>query len=275
MRSWQANILGIAVAGGVVAGGLLVNAPEAEANGPSNPMRLVPPPVAGHGTGEIPLGEAMELWGQPSRLNLFFTNDSTDEVIRTYADAWRAAGFDPKINRQDRVSNVSMVEKSSGLMRTVSVIDDQNQRMVIPGLTDVRIAPELTPRHAPVPVPDNVHEYLAHTDDDGSSVSYSGSYLVPLHPSEVAEFYRTEMKKLGYKPNENATVKHVKSGEMVEFIRGPEFVQIVATRPDGGRLEGLRRAGKIGKDFDPEGTALVVLTHTRLISDETQPGSKQ
>jgi hypothetical protein len=274
MRHWQANILGAVVAAGVVVGGLLVNAPEAEANGPTNPMRLVPPAVAGHGTGEIPLGEGMELWGQPSRLNLFWTSDSADEVIRTYSDAWKAAGFEPKTTKQDRVSSVSMVEKASGLMRTITVIDTQDQRMVIPGLTDVRIAPELTPRHAPVPVPETARSYMAHVDDDGSSVSYSGSYLIPIRPAEVAEFYRVEMKKLGYRQNDDAAVKHIKAGEIVEFSRGPEFVQVVATRPDAGRLEEVMRAGKLDKKLDPDGTALVVITHTRGLEDGAQAGSK-
>lgn len=275
MRQWQANILGCVVAAAVVAGGLLVDAPEAKANGPANPMRLVPPPVAGHGVGEIPLSEGLELWGQPSRLNLFWTTDSAEEVARTYSDAWKAAGFEPKTTKQDQVTSITMVDKSSGLMRTVTVIDSHDQRMVIPGLTDIRIAPDLTPRHAPVPVPENARSYMAHVDDDGASVSYSGSFLIPIRPADVAEFYRVEMKKLGYRQNEDTAVRHLKAGEVVEFVRGSEFVQVVATRPDAGKLDELTRSGKLDRKFDSEGTALVVLTHTRTLEpDGSGAGSK-
>jgi len=274
MKAWQANIVGAGVAGLVVGGGLFVGAPDVEAAGPSNPVRLVAPPVSGHGVMEVPVGEALEMWGQPSRLNVFWTLDSVDEVARTYVDAWKTAGFDPRQKKVDQVTNVSAIDKSTGLMRGVTIIDSGDERIVLPGLTDIRVAPDTTPANAPVPVPSNATRYLANVADDTTTVSYSASYLVPMSAERTLDFYRLEMGKLGYTPKKNADVSHIRSGSAAEFERGAEWVQVIADEPDAKKIEEARKSGLLEKDDVLGKAAHVFVTHVRQIMEEPAKGAK-
>ena len=51
--------------------------------------------AAGRPAGEIPVGDDLEVSGQPMRLSLFYTADPPGRVIAFYADAFRARGLLP------------------------------------------------------------------------------------------------------------------------------------------------------------------------------------
>lgn len=271
LPGWLANVAGVGVAGAVVVGGLFLGAPDVAANGPSNPLRLSAPRSTGHSQGEVPVGETLELWGQPSRLNMFWTSDTTDQIVRTYVDAWKAAGFEPRINKIDLVTHVAIVEASTGLMRSVTILEAGDQRTVLPGLTDIRVAPDLTTARAPVPIPSDASGYLAHVADDTNSVSYSASYAAPQLPSGIADYYRAEMTKLGYTERTNPDVRRIKNGVAVEFERGPEFVQIIANANDPTKLDQLQRQANLPAESLTGKASFVSLTHIRQI---VQPGAK-
>lgn len=237
---------GVAAALAVLALGLLAGAESAEADGTHR--------TAGFGAaasasaaGEIALGDGMELFGRPSQLSLFWTTDSTEQVIQSYASAWRAAGLEPEVRDLGRASTVFSVEKSTGLMRSVSVFEAGEERLVVPGLSDVRGTPDFSARRAPVPVPENARGYFAQTTDDITAISYSANYLVPLAPRRAVDFYRVELGKLGYEESPGFAPQGSASG--AQFERGPETVMVVAMPTEDGA----------------KNTAFVVVNHQRAV----------
>lgn len=254
MRPWQANLVGVGVAGLVVGAGLVLGAPEAIANGPAQPRTLNAPPSTGDGTGEVPVGDSLVLWGRPSKLGLFWTTDKVDSIARTYADAWSKAGMDVKVRRVDLVTSVSAIEEQTGLMRSVTIIDRKDERIVMPGLMDIRVAPDVTPAKAPVPVPENASAYMSHVADDASSVSYSGSYIVPIASDQVVAFYEQELGREGYVAREKK--KTLKTGASIEFERDSEWISIVATDDVPAK----------GAPADVEVVSTVIVTHVRRLA---------
>lgn len=249
MRPIYANLCGAGVAGGVLALGLLLGG-EAEADAPARAATLAAPERLVEGTGEVPLGESMEIWGRPSRLSIFWTQDSREEVLRVYSEAWSSAGLKPTVKVIDQVSSVSAIDPETGLMRSVSVLEAGEERIVMPALVDVRALPDVTARGAPVPIPENARAYLAQVADDAVSVSYNAHFLVPLTPGRAVEFYERELGQLGYQPATDGLMNGLAPGSAGgEFSRGPEWVSVVASNTD-----------------DHEGRAsFVVVTHTRKV----------
>ena len=234
MKSWIANLLGAGAAAAALGVGLVAGAPEAAAGaGPARTTTLSTPD-RGDPDGEVSLGESMQVWGRPTRLSMFHTSDTTEQVIDLYTEAWKDVGVTPPvIKRLDRVTSVSVLEEKTGLMRSVTVQDMGEERLVMPSLVDIRVFPDLGTRAAPVPVPENAKGYSGQAADDAMSISYHATYLAPMSPKTAIAFYRQELVPLGYaeKPSE------LKSSvaEAVAFVRGPERVEVVAanTQEDG------------------------------------------
>ena len=256
MRPWIANVLGLGVGGLVVGAGLVLSAPDASANGPSHPQTLGALP-AGDSAAEIPLGDNLQLMGRPARLGVFWTSDSTEKVAQTYMDAWSSFQLPPHVIAIDKVTSVTAVDTSegpgTGLMRSVTIIDQGDTRMVVPGLSDTSQPLDFTPRKAPVPVPDTAVAYSATSADDGGSVSYSGTYMVPLSASRVIDFYEKELGKDSYKVSKAR--KKVNGGAIIEFERGPEWISVIARDKD------------LGHDAKSKGLASadVMITHVRTL----------
>lgn len=251
MRGWQANVLGVVGAAGVLAAGLVFGAPAAQANGPSSAARFGFADVSAEGDGEISMGAGLEIWGQPSQLSLFWTPDAPSEITRTYLDAWETAGLVTDEKRMGNMTVVSALEESTGLMRTVTVLEGQgDDRLVLPGLTDIRALPDPTPTGAPVPIPENAKAYLAHVADDVWSLAYNGTFLVPMAPDRIVRFYEVELSKLDYQ----LTPGFAASGraDAAEWARGNELVSVAAT----------------AFDKDNPNSSFVVVTHTRAINSE-------
>ncbi len=264
MRGWQANLIGVGVAGAVVAAGMLAGSDDARANGPSHPMRLAAPPASSHGTRDVPLGDALQLWGEPARVDLFWTTDSVNEVARTYVDAWKAAGFDAQVHTIDAVTSVAALDTHTGLMRSVTILSSGDERVVLPGLTDMRVLPDTSPAGAPVPIPETAHAYIASSADDTTSISYNGTYMVPLKPERTIAFYRVEMGQRGYAEVSKPDLRRVHNGLTVEFTRGQEWVRVVASGPDKAKVQAAQRAGEIPEDANGE-SSFVTVTHVRRL----------
>lgn len=251
MRAWQANVLGAVGAAGVLAAGLVFGAPAAQANGPSSPVHLGFVDGHGEGTGEIAMGAGLEIWGQPSQLSLFWSPDEPGDITRTYLDAWETAGLITDEKRMGNMTVVSALEESTGLMRTVTVLEGQgDDRLVLPGLTDVRSLPDPTPTGAPVPIPENAKAYLAHVADDVVALAYSGTFLVPMRPDRIVRFYEVELAKLNYEPTSGMAARG--QADASEWSRGNELVSVAAT----------------AFDKDNPNSSFVVVTHTRAINGE-------
>lgn len=251
MRAWQANMLGGVAAAGVLAAGLVVGAPATEANTPAGQVRLgvVNRPV--EGGGEVPLGDGLEIWGQPVQLSLFWTPDETDTVTTSYLDAWESAGLVTSEKRMGNVSIVSALDESTGLMRSVTVLEHESgERLVLPGITDIRSMPDPTPTGAPVPVPDNAKAYMAHVADDVVALTYSGSFIVPMAPSRIVRFYEVELGKAGYVPSPRMSAGA--RSDVAEWTRGPESITVAASA-----LEKQDAA-----------SSFVVVTHARTLLDQ-------
>ena len=256
MRAWQANLVGVGTAGLVVASGLLLSAPDAIADGPANPRTLSAPPSSGNAVGEIPVGDSIMLAGRPSKLSVFWTSDPTDKIVRTYQDSWAKADLYPEVKVIDRVTGVSAVDSKTGLMRVVTIIDQGQERMVLPNITDIRVAPQLSPRSAPVPVPEGVSQFMGHTADDTTSLSYNATYRAPYSSEQMIAFYQAELGREGYQVSE--AKKSLKGGAVIEFTRGLEWIWVVAT--DEPQLDAA------------QGTAssLMVVTHVRSYAPPTE-----
>lgn len=225
MQAWAANIMGGVGAAAILAGGLVVGAPATEANAPARAVSVGAAPSV-DGSAEVQIGDGLEVWGQPMQLNLFRTEDDSDTVVRTYRDAWEKADLLVTERREAGMATVSALEESTGLMRTVAVLDGGGQRLVLPSVTDIRKLPDPTPRGAPVPVPSNAKAYLAHAADDVVSVSYNGTFIVPLAPERVLRFYEIELGKAGYEPAPG--MKASGRAETADWVRGPERVTVAA-----------------------------------------------
>jgi hypothetical protein len=185
-------------------------------------------------------------------------------------DAWKAAGFDPRLQSLDKVTSVSAFEMRTGMMRSVTILDSGDERVVMPGLTDMRVLPDTSPMTAPVPIPETAHSYIATVADDTTSVSYNGTYTVPLRSDRAVEFYKVEMEKLGYKEDTKPDLRRIHGGASIDFIRGGEWVRIVATGPDKAKIEAAKRSGELPADTDGQ-TSFVTITHVRKLDQpETQ-----
>ncbi len=252
MQAWQANILGLGAALAALSAGLWAGAPEASATGPAQ-RATVAAPQAEEQDDEVAIGDSMQLWGQPTRLSMFHTDDTTDEVVQAYLDAWKRDDAEPIVKRLDRLASVAVVDPESGLMRSVMVQDMGETRLVIPSLTDVRAFPDLSERGSPVPVPENALHYTGQVADDATSLSYHGSYTTTMSSATAIEFYRRELTAAGY-AERRSDFKSAKA-DAVDFVRGPETVQVLATTME----EGGKRA------------TFVVVQHTREIQQGELP----
>lgn len=259
MRAILANAVGAVAALSALGLGLVVGAPEAGADRSPAARRPLggPPPRLVEGNGETPLGDGLEVLGRPTRMSAFWTRDEPRLVADLYAEEWRRAGLEPEVRVIDRVTSVSAMDKATGLMRQVTIMDSGEDRLVLPGMTDLRQLPDLSPSSAPVPIPETARNYDGQFADDATALNFHGSYVVPNEPEEVVAFYRDELVKRGYAELEAFGRSTAAGSSGAEFQREREFVRIVATDTEerGERAEGARGA-------------LVVVTHARAIVDE-------
>lgn len=151
--------------------------------------------------GEIPIGDALEVSGQPMRLSVFHTADLPSRVVRFYADAFRARGLIPILSGEDAPAHVSAFDPGDGLQRFVSALSQgDGNTLVMTGTVDPRRPAMLLPGADGVsfPVPSERRALLGFRSRDGEARAESARFLSSLSVGEVSRFYRQALGREGY-----------------------------------------------------------------------------
>lgn len=194
--------LRVALALGLAAATLLAGAAAggAFAEDAGGPAAGVPPSAAG----QIRVGDALEVSGQPMRLSLSYTADVPCRVVRFYADAFLARGLLPVLSLPDSPAHVSAFDPRDGLQRFVTAVaQPDGQTLVLTGSVDARNPPQLLrgAASASLPVPTEHRAFLGFRSRDGEARAESARYLTALSAGEIAGFYREKLGRDGYLEN--------------------------------------------------------------------------
>ena len=151
--------------------------------------------------GEIPVGDALEVNGQPMQLSIFYTSDPPEKVVQFYADAFEARGVMPILSGTPQLSHVAGFDRRDGLERFISALPEpRGQTLVLVGVTNPRRPPRLNrgPDDAGFPIPPENRGYLGYRSSDAGAEAESGQYVSSLPPSEVLAFYRSTLPARGW-----------------------------------------------------------------------------
>lgn len=162
---------------------------------------LPDPPPAHRESGQIPVGDALVVNGQPMQLSVFYTADRPSQVADFYSAAFRGRGLIPVATSDLQLGHVSAFDPADGLQRSVTALREASgQTLVLLAVSDPsRIA--LHPsREADVsyPVPDDHRAFLGYSSEDGNARAHSGQFVTNLAPARVADFYRLRLSAQGY-----------------------------------------------------------------------------
>lgn len=174
--------------------------------------------------GEIPIGDALEVSGQPMRLSIFYTGDSPSRVAAFYADAFRARGLLPILSAPGTPAHVSVFDPGDGLQRFVSALGQPDgQTLVLTGTVDPRRPAELLDSAAgsSLPIPKEHRAFFGFRSQDGEGHAESAEFSSALSVREVAGFYRQSFGRAGY-------VESVGGGEGLLLFRRPGATVAVA-----------------------------------------------
>jgi hypothetical protein len=153
------------------------------------------------GAGEIRIGDALVVNGQPMQLSVFYTSDPAERVIEFYASSFREKGLVPIARSEGRLGHVSVLDPQDGLQRFITALPGPGgQTMVMTGAVDPRRAPHLVSagRRAPFPVPEEHRAYLGYSSDDAGAKATAGQFVTALAPERVREYYRSELGARGF-----------------------------------------------------------------------------
>jgi hypothetical protein len=181
--------------GGAWAGGAFAKAGAGKApRGPADPGYT-------NSAGEIGVGDALEVSGQPMQLSLFYTSDAPLKVIGFYADAFQARGVMPIATGDNRMAHVAGFDPHDGMQRFITAIPQPDgNTLVMVGVTNPRKPPKFVnaANAAGFPVPPENRGFLGYRSDDGAARSESGQYVSSLSTEQLAAFYREKLGALGY-----------------------------------------------------------------------------
>ena len=170
--------------------------------------------------GEIAVGDALSVNGQPMQLSIFFTSDAPERVVGFYAEAFRARGLTPV----GSAVHVSAFDPRDGWQRFITAMPQSGgQTMVMVGATNPRRPPQLVnaAKSAGFPVPQENRGFLGYKSEDAGSKAETAQFMSSLPPSEVAAFYRKELAALGWtERNQDA------SADLVAFSKGGEILSV-------------------------------------------------
>ena len=198
-----AAVLGAAavLAGGSWAGGAFSRAEAA----PGRPPRATDGQgYPGGREGEIPIGDALVVNGQPMQLSLFVTDDLPPRVIEYYRAAFEKRGLIPIAHAEESLGHVSVFDPEDGLQRFITAVPQPDgQTMVMVGITNPRKAPRFTLAAAsmPFPVPAEQRGFLGYESKDGATKSQNGQFASPLTAQASLAFYRKALAAQGYAEN--------------------------------------------------------------------------
>jgi hypothetical protein len=150
--------------------------------------------------GEIPVGDSLEVNGQPMQLSIFYTSDDARQVARFYADAFSARGVLPIVSL-DGYAHVAGFDPKDGLERFITALPQPNgQTLVLVGVTNPRRPPRFTrgANAAGFPVPEENRGYMGYRSSDAGAQAESGQYASSLPPADVLAFYRRELPARGW-----------------------------------------------------------------------------
>jgi len=170
---------------------------------PGRPPRAGLPegPTAQRESAEIPVGDALEVNGQPLQLSVFYTADHPSQVADFYAAAFRARGLLPIAAGDGHLGHVSVFDPVDGLQRSVTALEEPSGlTLVLLAVSDPRRI-SLLPGRSPeefVPLPDDHRAFLGSTSQDSKARAQSGQFVTRLSPAEVADFYRQALAHQGY-----------------------------------------------------------------------------
>jgi len=170
--------------------------------------------------GEIAVGDALNVSGQPMQLSIFFTGDSAARVVAFYAEAFRARGLTPVISE----THVSAFDPKDGWQRFITAMPQgDGQTMVMIGATNPRRPPRFLKgaEAAGFPVPPENRGFLGYTSEDMGNKAETGQFMSSLAPAGVAEFYRRELAAKGWTERKQEATQ-----DLITFARGGEILSV-------------------------------------------------
>jgi len=229
-----------ALVAAVLLGGAWMGGAFAESAGSAPRPRLAEP----RREGEIPVGDALEVSGQPMQLSLFYTADPPRRVALFYADAFRARGLLPVLAADEGLAHVSAFDPATGRQRFISAIPQPDgQTLVLVGTADPRHPPRFMsgPEGASFPVPPAHRAFIGFRSTDGGARAESAQFVSALGPGEVAGFYRRSLAGEGFseRPDSSASLlSFARPGATVSValqkLEEQQGAAVFVTRIEGG-----------------------------------------
>ncbi|MFN2547332.1 MAG: hypothetical protein ABR567_07875 [Myxococcales bacterium] len=170
--------------------------------------------------GEIAVGDALTVNGQPMQMSIFFTSDEPSRVVHFYAEAFRARGLTPVLSEV----HVSAFDPKDGWQRFVTAMPQgDGQTMVMIGATNPRRPPRFmkAAEAAGFPVPKENRGFLGYTSEDMGNKAETAQFMSPLAPAAVADFYRRELAAKGWTERRQDA-----SQDLITFSRGGEILSV-------------------------------------------------
>ncbi|HET7785738.1 MAG TPA: hypothetical protein VIR81_15320 [Myxococcales bacterium] len=199
------------------------------ASGPP-PRAQAGPSYARRKGGEIPVGDSLEVSGQPMQLSIFYTADAPGDVVLFYARAFQARGVLPVVSSESGFAHVSGFDRKDGLQHFITAVPQPSgQTLVMLGVTNPRRPPKLSQgaKDAGFPVPEASRAYLGYRSSDASGEAESAQFLSSLSPSAVLAFYRRELRLRGWAERAAAS-----SAALGVFARGGEVLSVAVQALD-------------------------------------------
>jgi hypothetical protein len=205
LRALKVLLATAGAAGALLAGAWAGGAFSRAEAAPGKPSRATDPlSYARSSDGEIPIGDALVVNGQPMQLSLFITEDSPPRVVEYYRSAFEKRGLMAIAAADDSVGHVSVFDPEDGLQRFISAVPQPDgQTMVIVGVTNPRKAPRMTraATKMPFPVPEESRGFLGYESQDGAARSQNGQFASSLSAQATLAWYRKALAAQGYQEN--------------------------------------------------------------------------
>ncbi|MGE5049114.1 MAG: hypothetical protein ACM3PC_11125 [Deltaproteobacteria bacterium] len=209
----------------LLAGGWAGAAPGiARAESRPPPRAEAGPDYARREGGEIPVGDSLEVSGQPMQLSIFYTADAPRDVVLFYARAFQARGVLPVVSSEAGFAHVSGFDRKDGLQHFITAMPQPSgQTLVMLGVTNPRRPPRLThgAEDAGFPVPGESRAYLGYRSSDASGEAESAQFVSSLSPSDMLAFYRRELVSRRWTERASAG-----SAALGVFARGGEVISV-------------------------------------------------
>lgn len=204
----------------------------ARAEAPARPHRVTDD-LAYSGNGEIAVGDALEVNGQPMQLSVFYTSDKPEQVGIFYADAFAARGVIPVVGDDPKMVHVSGFDPKDGFERFISATPQPDgQTLVLVGVTNPRRPPQFTrgAAQASFPVPAENRAFMGYKSNDAGSEAESAQYVSSLSTSEIVAFYRKELPGRGWAERRDDT-----NGALAVFAKDGSILSVAVQALDDKR----------------------------------------